>query len=329
MNIEEKIFTEKELSYEELNQMKEHAKKYDYVVDKKEFLKSITPYEQKLVLLETKNPYEVLTYLDELDFNNSRLILQQLTSAEIRKIIDEFTSEDKRKFYANFSDLSLVNQFIMYDTNSKEHITNLKTERKVDILNSTKAETKESATKIYDTIKEEEKEFVVGNITTAEAKLAVEEVVLENQVEELVAEEEQIEEPIAKEQQTEVEEPQEEKQEELQEEKIKEQQEEKAPEQIIELNNFIREKMDFYIKTVPQFSDIKFGEEDLYTKLSPELKEIIDNDFNLYLKEKNKENLELFQEAKSTCEHELISSVLSGTKIEQTVEVEIDNEKTL
>ena len=37
----------------------------------------------------------------------------------------------------------------------------------------------------------------------------------------------------------------------------------------------------------------------------------------------------LFQEAKSTCEHEVINSVLSNSKREETVELEMDNEKTL
>ena len=336
MSIEERIFTENELSYEQLNQMKEHAKKYDYEVDKKEFLRRITPYEQKLVLLETKNPYEVLTYLDELNFENTRLILNDLTSTEIRKVIDEFSSEDKKNFYANFSDLSLVNQFIKYDVNSKDHITDLKTERKVEILNSSNEQTKESATKVYETIKEEEKDFVMDSINTLDAKLTIDQVVLENQVEQQLDEEQFFEEQEqlneeSEEQQEELEEEQkeEELEEEQKEEELEEKQEEKPVEQLNEINNFMRDRISFYIKNIPQFSNINLEEENLYTNLSPELKQIIDNDFNLYVKEKNKENLELFQEAKSTCEHEVINSVLSNSKREETVELEMDNEKTL
>ena len=33
MNIEERLFLENELSYDQIIQMKEHAKQYDYVVD--------------------------------------------------------------------------------------------------------------------------------------------------------------------------------------------------------------------------------------------------------------------------------------------------------
>lgn len=323
MNIEERIFLENELSYDQIIQMKEHAKQYDYVVDKKDFLRSITPYEQKLVLLETRNPYEVLTYLDELDFENSRIILNKLTSTEIKKIIDEFTSEEKKKFYSNFSDLSLVNQFIMYDKNSKEHITNLETERKVEIIKSTKEETKEVAAKVYETVSEGEKTEVIDSIIDSGTTTVLNDVVSAESVEntEIV----ELEDTIQEEQAEEI---QEEQAEEIQEEQVEEIQEEQAEEHMTELDDFIRTKKNFYIKNISHFSNFDFDGDNLYSKLSPELKTIIYNDFKLNNEERKKEILNSFQTIQTECEQELIDSVLHNIK-EEPEEIQEGFEKTL
>ena len=310
MNIEERIFTDKELSYEQIKQMRDHARKYDYVVDKKDFLKNITPYEQKLVLLETRNPYEVLSYLDELSFDNSRLILSQLDSLEITTIINEMSSEDKKKFYATFSDLGLVNKFIVYDKNSKEYIAELNTDRKVEILNSTKEDTKEAATKVYGTITDEEKQVVAASVTTVEATSVIDETslesindVMENQVEIQQEESELVQEEVLEEteeimEEIEQEEIQQEEQEETLEETEEIQQEEPLEEKIEEIDMLDQSNKD----------------------------------------KKNKENLELFHQAKTTCEEEIITKVVNSIEQEEILQpvnsvepevIEETNEKTL
>ena len=191
---ENKLINKNEFSYEDLKLMEEHAKKYDMVSDKKNFLKSITPYEQKLVLLHTTDPYEVLNYLDELDLKNSRIILSNLEYHEISKIIGLLNSDDKKRFYATFSDLDLVNKFIAYDKNASDHIENLTLDRKVEILNSTDSKTEEAATKIYDSINEEDKEVVVESVSSVEAKVALDNVVSSDESHEINNEETNIKE---------------------------------------------------------------------------------------------------------------------------------------
>ena len=61
-----------------MSKFKEHAKLYDTAYDKKEFLKSVSVHEQKIILMNSSKPYEVLNYLDELDLKSSRLLLEEL-----------------------------------------------------------------------------------------------------------------------------------------------------------------------------------------------------------------------------------------------------------
>lgn len=164
---------ENEFNYAELLQMNEHAKKYDTAEDKKYFLKNISPYEQKLVLLESKNPYEVLKYLEELDLPNTKLILNELNIEEILNISELFTSEDKQNFYNNYSELELVNQFIVNDKNAEQYIAGLNTERKIELLNSSDSKTIEASSKVYESISDEEKSDVIQNITTADGSVAL------------------------------------------------------------------------------------------------------------------------------------------------------------
>ena len=167
---------EHEFNYTELLQMTEHAKKYDLTDDKKIFLKNISPYEQKLVLLESKNPYEVLKYLEELDLPNTKLILNELTTDEILRILELFTSEHKEEFYNNYSDLNLVNKFISNDKNAYQHVEDLDLDRKIEILNSSNSNTVEAASVVYDSISDNEKSEVIKNITTTEGSIALDSV---------------------------------------------------------------------------------------------------------------------------------------------------------
>lgn len=140
-----------------IKRMEEHARLYDTAYDKKEFLKNVSIYEQKIILMNSTKPYDVLNYLDELDLKSSRLLLEELTDDEIKSIIALFSSEDKKKFYATFSDLSLVNQFIVQDKNSSEHIQNLSFERKVELIDSSDKKTKEATSVIYESMPYQER----------------------------------------------------------------------------------------------------------------------------------------------------------------------------
>ena len=91
------------INYDLIKKVEEHSKKYSSATDKKEFLKNACAYEQKLILMNSSRPYEVLNYLDELDLKSSRLILSELNYVEITKILELFTSEDKKNFYNTFS----------------------------------------------------------------------------------------------------------------------------------------------------------------------------------------------------------------------------------
>jgi len=231
----ENILISQGMSYEYLKRLEEHSKLYDFVSDKKSFLRSIIPYEQKLVLLNSSDPYEVLNYLDELDNKATRKILNELTYDEIKKVISLFNSEDKKAFYSHYSDLDLVNQFIVHDKNASEYIDDLTFNRKVDLIDSSNSKTIEAASKVYETMSEEQQDIVsdfvtessaVSTLSVVEAQAennSIEEVVEENnsleqvennQVEQLINEaieekieeklEEQVEEKLEKEQQPEL-----------------------------------------------------------------------------------------------------------------------------
>ena len=161
--------SEKTIDYTVLNQINEHALKYDTATDKKDFLKNVCAYEQKIILLNSIRPYDVLSYLNELDLESSRLVLSELNDFEIKKIIDLFTSEDKKNFYSNFSDLKLVNQFIKNDKNSYDYVDDLSLNRKIELIDSAKVETAQATEKIYKTMSEEEKGIVSTKITKPEA----------------------------------------------------------------------------------------------------------------------------------------------------------------
>lgn len=161
--------SKKVLDYELMNRIREHANLYNEAYDKKEFLKNVSIHEQKIILLNSSNPYEVLNYLDELDLDATKLLIEQLNYNEIKDIISLFSSEDKKKFYATFSNLDLVNQFIIQDKKSSDYVENLSFERKVELINSLDKETKEATTVIYDSMQETEKVSVVEKVTDIDA----------------------------------------------------------------------------------------------------------------------------------------------------------------
>ena len=166
---------EKEINYDEIKKMEEHARGYETAEDKKEFLKNIPAYEQKIILLNSKNPYDVLCYLDELDLKNSRLILEELSFEEINKILELFTLEDKQNFYKNFSDLSLVNKFIAHDSKADEYVKDLSLDRKVDLINSSDKTTVVASAKIYESLPVEERTIASESLNNSNSISALSE----------------------------------------------------------------------------------------------------------------------------------------------------------
>lgn len=160
-------------NYEYLKEIERHAKNYDFVSDKKEFLRNVSPYEQKIILLHSKNPYEVLNYLDELDIKQTRKILSELTYDEIEDILLLFSSEDKEKFYSTFSDLELVNQFMVQDERALEYIDDLSIDRKVELIDASNKETIEATSIVYESISDEQKEYVSSLVSDSDAVSAL------------------------------------------------------------------------------------------------------------------------------------------------------------
>ena len=268
--------------------------------EKKEFLKNICAYEQKLILLQSKRPYDVLLYLSEIDLKSSKLVLSELNIDEISKIFSLFTSENKKDFYNMFSELSLVNKFIAYDKESTKYIKDLPLERKIDLIDSSTSKTAEASSKVYQSIPVEERDYVVASITNAEAVSAlsvatstidnetldetnqISDQNLNNNVEQNNEEhkEEQLEEKV-----------------EDKEEQLEEKDEEKEKLQAIEVdkNEFLKSKIEYYKENIQGFKNLNMESENIYLTLSEELKAIIDRDFELMIQEKAKQKNESLQ----------------------------------
>lgn len=342
-----KFINKNEFSYKDLKSIGEHARKYDSTSDKKNFLKNITPYEQKLVLLQSKNPYEVLMYLDELDMKNSRLVLSNLTSDEIIKIIDMFTSENKKDFYTKFSDLELVNQFMVYDKNALEHIEDLNIERKIGLLNSSDEKTLEATYKVYDSLGKKEKSVVIESVTSADGISALNEATDYKEDKQELENEEKINENNETTEKTDKNKDEIDKKGETEEAENIAKEEEKVEIYEVEesiINEFMMSKMDYYKTIIPELNDVL---EISFALLSDEIKERIINDYEASKSNKkeeleeelpsvdvNEENLEHeitpksgeFHTAVHNCEQELINSVLENINQYQ---VENENKKTL
>ncbi len=353
MQQDNKFINKRNFTYEDLKLIEDHAKKYDSTPDKKNFLKSITPYEQKLVLLQSKNPYEVLMYLDELDMKNSRLVLSNLEVNEIVRIINMFTSEDKKRFYSTFSDLELVNQFIVYDNNASEHIEDLDIERKVDLLNSSDRHTLEATSKVYDSIQEEEKTIVVHNVTNTDGVLALNETTnyvadkqdLEvqeksNETKDIKEESEKNkQESLNKEQEKEIEE---ELDKEKEEEAENKETEEKDKNEEIEYKNqpeveetilkeFIMSRKEQYKDILPDFKDVlnfsfSMLSADIQNKIISDYEESKINKEDQLLEHEITPKLDEFRKVSSDCEQELINSIME--KVEEK-QLKNDDVKTL
>lgn len=167
MNNDKRIF-EKEFSYEELLKINEHASTYELALDKKYFLRHIIPYEQKIILLNSINPYEVLRCLEEIDLKNTNLIINSLSYDEIFRLINLFSKEDKERFYSSFSNLEFVNQFMVYDKNAKDHVQDLTFDRKVELLDSSSKKTAVSTNIVYNSMSDQEKISANKKITSVD-----------------------------------------------------------------------------------------------------------------------------------------------------------------
>lgn len=247
--------------YNDLNRMQEKTKKIDFEPDKKNFLKSMTPLEQKMALFYSSRPYEIINYLDCLNYEETNLMLSELNNEEISKLLERFNAEDKRNFYSTFSNSALVNKFISNDKNAFNHVDKLDFERKIELLDSSKVSTTKATEEIYDSLSVEEKKEVETKITSTEGSLVVDNVIensakdLENTIlEEIESEKPQLN--NQEERQHEEQQPQEENQEEhkkelqeQKEEKIEDQQEEKIEDQNL-LNEFQKSKEDCEIEII-------------------------------------------------------------------------------
>ena len=275
----DKIRNEKEIDYGILKLIKEHSKKYDAAHDKKQFLKDVCAYEQKLILLNSDSPCDVLMYLAEIDTKATNLVINELTNQEILKILDSFTTEDKSYFYSNFKNLSLVNRFLTKDENSFLHIKDLSFDRKINLINSSNENTSSSASNIYDTLSNEEKEYVEENDLISDYS---ESQVLYNDVEEESQLELPIFEPIREEEAENTEELAqniEENQEQIESQKYE----------------FLLNDFENYKQTYDELKDVDINQFNSYKDLPDNLKQIIDAAFVSFINEKENKEIELYE----------------------------------
>ena len=278
--------SEKEINYQVIKKIKEHARQYNFVNDKKEFLKNVSAFEQKVILLNSQNPYEVLNYLDELDIKSSKLVLSELTRDEIKKILYNFSSNDKKCFYSKFSYLQLVNEFIVQDKNSEEYINDLTFDRKVEILNSLEQQHKEASQEVYNSLDETEKDALKYKLTDADAISALSsttsydaDVEIKGSIENISNESVLESENVMNEQ----------------EQNKKEIEEQKN---IIENKTLDQQKMEFFINNLslyqekyPELEKMNFEEIKTYEQIPNFLINIINVDFNLSIKKNNNEQI--------------------------------------
>lgn len=347
MNKEHLIIDENELSYEQVLRIREHAMGYNIASDKKEFLKSVGAYEQKLILLQSVRPYEVLEYLSQIDLETSRVVLDSLNQDEINKIVQLFTSDDKERLYNNFSELSLVNKFISCDKNASKYVTDLTIDRKIELLNSSDKETAVASSKVYESIPDEQKHIVADKVNTLDGSIALDKASSyiessSNDSFELKEEANKIENKIEKNEIKDLE------NQELNEEKhLKHDDLLKASK---EASLFFMQRLQYYKENVPGFENIDINDPNLYAALPPALRAIVDSDFEKTISEKEEKQInpedkldkqdvqpenriseekspaDLFNEAKTNCESDFISEINSQIEKEYTAE---ENIKTL
>lgn len=320
--------SEKYYNYNDLEQMKEKAKKIDYEPDKKSFLRAMNPLEQKMALFYSRKPYDIINYLGDLNNKDTDMMLDELTNEEISKLLEQFTAEDKEHFYSNFSNSILVNKFIANDKQAFNHVDKLDLERKIELLDSSKVSTTKATETIYDSLSTNEKVEVESKITSTEGSIVIDNIIeynennLENNVE-AIEELDIVKENEQKIQPEEIEDEKEQK-----EEKVEEKEEFKE-DKFKQINEFLKVKMEQYKQQNPKFKDINLDNPDLFNSLSDDLKEIVVNDFDLFVKyKKNKikqpeDILNEFQKSKEECESELINNVVEkqqNLQVEEVVE---------
>ena len=291
---------QKNIDSETMQKIREHANLYDSAYDKKEFLKNVSVHEQKIILMNSSKPYEVLNYLDELDLKSSRLLLQELNYDEIKHIISLFSAEDKKRFYATFSDLSLVNQFISQDKNSHVHVQNLSFDRKVDLIDSSDKQTEVATSVIYESMPLEERVSASEKVTDVNASYTLESTAVYNETQESLSNEEQQTtetEQVQQEQQVQQDEQVEEQPETKQEEKTEK--EEKKEEQKEEINQEEKER--------PEESKEKLVNE--------EQSDIVNlSNTQEVIQESAPDVLEQFQEERNKCEQQEILNLVKQTQ---------------
>ena len=329
---------EKYYNYSDLQQMQEKAQKIDYEMDKKNFLSKMNPLEQKMALFYSKKPYDIISYLDSLNYKETNEMLNELTTEEIVKLLEQFTAEDKRNFYSTFSNSTLVNKFIANDKQAFNHVDVLDLERKIELLDSSKVSTTQATEKIYESLSSEEKVEVEAKITSIEGSLVVDKVIesSEDNLENTVVEEQELQETKIEEKEPPKEEIREEKELPKEEEKQEEKElpkEEVQDEKFKEINDFFKTRLEQYKMQNPNFKNIDITNPNLFSSLSDELKEIVINDFNSLTEEQknklNKENLlNEFQKSKEDCESEIINNA-KKVELESKEEVVNDFVKTL
>lgn len=322
---------EENYSYEAINQMREHAKNYDYVSDKKAFLKNASTYEQKIILFESHDPYEVLTYLDELDLKETRIMLEELNDKEVSKLLELFSAEDKKKFYENFSQSSIVTHFIERDRRARDHIRDLGLDRKIELLDASDLSTMAASRKIYRSIDNEDRIEVKEHITSVDAELALNRISSYEKLD--ISESQDLSEKSESYQKTDML---------LKEnENLKQEQQQEnikfntsKPKDInlenqqflLELNSFFNERLQYYKENVPGFENIELENLDLYKSLSPELQKQIMDDFNLW-KNQNKK-LDVNKEEKESVETKLEENS-NLEQLESTESESIDENNTI
>lgn len=313
--------SEKYYNYNDLEQMQEKAKKIDYETDKKNFLRTMSPLEQKMALFYSRRPYDIINYLDSLNYKETNMMLNELTNEEISKLLEQFTAEDKKNFYSTFSNSVLVNKFIANDKQAFTHIDDLNLERKIELLDSSKVSTKKATEEIYDSLSSEEKIEVESKITSTEGSLMVDNLmeIEENQLENGLLEEIPSEQTLVNEQELQNEEFEEKIQEEREERKEEKQEkkEEIQAEKFKDINNFLKIRFEQYKQQNPKFKDVDQANPDLFNSLSDELKEIVTNDFNMLTLEQKEEIknaddiLSRFKKSKEVCETEIINRMMN------------------
>lgn len=302
------INSKKIIDEDTMKKIKEHANLYNNAYDKKSFLKNVSIFEQKIILMNSSNPYEVLNFLDELDLKSSRLLLEELSYDEINHIISLFSSEDKKRFYASFSDLSLVNQFIIQDKNAPQHIEDLSFERKVDLIDSTYKDTEKATSVLYESMPFEERISASEKITDIDAVQALESTAIYNETQQQETLNDELQQP----EQTEI--VQEKSEEENQEEMLQEEEKEEKDQQPKEQKEEKEQKEQQQAETIID----KLEEEPIVEENVTELEEEP-------IEEKDLTILEQFQQEKTRCEHQEIFDLMN--KFEQLTPNE--NEKSM